>query len=44
MRLAIATTSAATSCSDIHLHFLSLFPTRVGKSTSNAGGVLVDER
>jgi hypothetical protein len=42
MRLAIATTSAATSCSDIHLHFLSLFPTDVGKSLKDAGGEFSD--
>lgn len=44
MRLAIATTNIATSFRFIHWHFLSLFPTSVGKSISDAGGVLTDVR
>ena len=44
MKLAIAMTSIATSFSSINLHFLSLFPTSVGKSISAAGGVLTEMR
>ncbi len=44
MRLAIATLSIAISFSSIHLHFLSPFPTYVGKSISDAGGVLIEMR
>jgi len=44
MRLAIAMASIATSLRFIHLHFLSLFPTDVRKSISDAGGVLIEVR